>query len=112
MLIEEFKLTEQYIAEAATSGNLLVNRCVCHPHDVLCNGDLITHKYIVQEPSIQTAPILVLAENEHLVVVDKPAGLPCHPQGKFHRASLTEIPLGGPRWSPNRISIRYGTRSM
>lgn len=87
----EFKLQEGYLREAAADGRLLVNRNPCQAEDVLANGDFISHRYTVQEPPLLDQPVQVLAESEHLLVVDKPAGMPCHPQGKYHRASLIEI---------------------
>lgn len=36
-----------------------------------------------QEPTVPTDPILLIAENEQVLVVQKPPGLPCHPQAGF-----------------------------
>jgi len=91
VLQEEFQLTAEYIRDAMSSGRLFVNNCPCQETDILANGDVITHSYTLSEPTISSEPIAVLVENEHLLVVDKPAGMPCHPQGKFHRVSLTEL---------------------
>lgn len=91
VLKEEFALTREYIQEAAASGRLLLNNCACEAEDILDNGDVITHSYTTEEPTISSEPIAILAENEHVLIVEKPAGLPCHPQGRFQRVSLTEI---------------------
>jgi len=91
VLEEEFMLPDDYVRAAAASGNLLVNRCACSAHDILENGDVITHRQVLEEPSIPSERVGILAENEHLLVVEKPSGLPCHPQGRFQRACLTAV---------------------
>lgn len=91
VLAEEFALSAAYVREAAAARRLLVNRHACQAEDILENGDLVSHTYTVEEPPLSSERIAVLAENEHLVVVQKPAGMPCHPQGKYQRASLTEL---------------------
>ncbi|CAK9054134.1 unnamed protein product, partial [Durusdinium trenchii] len=87
----EFGYDHDYVEEATRADHLQLNGRHCEPADVLENGDVLKHSYLVQEPSVVEDPILVLAENEHVLVVKKPAGLPCHPQGKYQRCSLTEI---------------------
>jgi len=91
VLLEEFGLSGAYLKEAAAAGRLLVNRCPCQAEDALQNGDLITHTYTVEEPPLRDEAVSILAESECLLVVHKPAGMPCHPQGKYQRASLTEV---------------------
>eukprot|EP00439_Symbiodinium_sp_Y106_P056560 s3796_g7.t3 len=46
---------------------------------------------MMKEPSIPAEALQVLAENASALVVRKPAGIPCHPQGKYQQCSLTEI---------------------
>jgi len=45
----------------------------------------------------------ILHEDEHLIVVDKPAGLLCHPAGSNHVWAL--ISLAKMRWSDQRIDL-------
>lgn len=88
---EEFGYDETYVAGATQKENLQLNGRRCEPDVTLENGDVLMHRYVVEEPTLPAESILVLAENEHVIVVQKPAGMPCHPQGKYQRSSLTEI---------------------
>ncbi|CAJ1448986.1 unnamed protein product, partial [Effrenium voratum] len=81
----------QEVASAVSSENLLLNGRRCAVDELLENGDVLKHSFVMQEPTVSDEPILKLAENEHVLVVQKPAGLPCHPQGKYQRCSLTEV---------------------
>lgn len=91
VMCDEFKLTPEYIQQAASAERLLINKVACHADDLLSNGDQITHTYTVSEPHIRSEQVMLIAENEHIVVVEKPSGMPCHPQGGFHRSALTEV---------------------
>lgn len=90
-VMQEFGYDETYVAGATQKEDLQLNGRRCEPDVMLENGDVLMHRYIVEEPTVPAESILVLAENEHVLVVQKPAGVPCHPQGKYQRSSLTEI---------------------
>ncbi|CAJ1349043.1 unnamed protein product [Effrenium voratum] len=77
---EEFGYDHQYVASAVSSENLLLNGRRCAVDELLENGDVLKHSFVMQEPTVSDEPILKLAENEHVLVVQKPAGLPCHPR--------------------------------
>eukprot|EP00435_Cladocopium_sp_Y103_P018615 s3937_g4.t1 len=65
---EEFGHDEIYaVAGATQKEDLRLNGRRCEPDVTL-------------EPTVPAESILVLAENEHVLVVQKPAGVPCHPQ--------------------------------
>lgn len=91
VLQEEFGLSAAYVEVACQEGRLQVNQRACQADDTLENGDCIHHQFLAEEPPIPDEAVEVLAEGEHVLVARKPAGLPCHPQGKFRKASLTEV---------------------
>ncbi|CAE7307740.1 PUS9 [Symbiodinium natans] len=90
-MLEEFGLSADYVRTAAAEGRLRVGGHPAEPELILENGDVVTHTYMMKEPSIPSEAVEVLAENASVLVVRKPAGLPCHPQGRYQRCSLTEI---------------------
>lgn len=53
--------------------------------------DVIYNSQHMHEPSVPDAPISVLHRDEHIIVVDKPSGIPTHPSGSYRRNSVTEI---------------------
>lgn len=95
VFVEEFRSTEKYVQEASSSGKILVNQVPCYANQILHNGDKITHIYLLEEPPLAKEFIGVLAENEDVIVVYKPPGMPCHPSGRYQKGSLTEILRSG-----------------
>lgn len=60
---------------------------------VLKNGSFLESKVHKHEPSVPGSGerIKIVFENETLLVVDKPAGIPVHPTGKYFHNSVSEI---------------------
>lgn len=70
---------------------------------ILCNGKIIGESVPVQQGDVLTVltpqsfePVVsssfsILFEDEHLLVVDKPAPLPLHPAGRFYFNTLTSF---------------------
>ncbi len=70
------------------SGAVCVNGRPAVDLRILGEGDLVDFTVPdVEEPTVATAYHLLYAD-EALLVVDKPADLPCHPAGKFFRHTL------------------------
>ncbi|PFH32557.1 RNA pseudouridine synthase superfamily protein [Besnoitia besnoiti] len=82
-----------YYQHAIDSGKfILVNQRACTRDTVLRNGDHLTHRTLEIEFAIPAAtPVRILYEDEELLAVFKPAGIPVHPQGRYTQASLTGI---------------------
>lgn len=69
-------------------GHLLVNRRTATEASELAPGDLL--EFCVphaQEPPVDTR-YTTLFQDDALLVVDKPADLPCHPGGRYYRNTL------------------------
>jgi 23S rRNA pseudouridine1911/1915/1917 synthase len=64
------------------SGNILLNGTACRAKQIICAGDEITISEMEPEP-VDLRPediaLPILFEDEHLVVVNKPAGMTVHP---------------------------------
>lgn len=69
----------------------LTSQAICKAHDIVREGQcLVHHMPNTVEPEVNPQ-IELLHEDPSLVVVHKPAPLPCHPSGRFNRNSLLSI---------------------
>ncbi|KAL1881419.1 hypothetical protein VTK73DRAFT_3937 [Phialemonium thermophilum] len=73
------------------SGLVSVNGKTVGPDYVLKNGDLISHTTHRHEPPVTAEPIRVLHEDNDMIVINKPAGVPVHPAGRYNYNSVVEI---------------------
>lgn len=55
------------------------------------NGDVISHTTHRHEPPVTAASVGIVHEDEDIIVINKPAGVPVHPAGRYHFNSLVEI---------------------
>ena len=60
-------------------------------HTILRNGDIISHTLHRHEPPVAARPIGIVHEDDGLIVIDKPAGIPVHPAGRYNYNSVVEI---------------------
>lgn len=76
--------------EEVAAGRLVRNGVPVSPQAVLVPGDLLVYRppaSALQEPLV-ARDYRILHEDDHLLVVDKPAPLPCHPGGRFFAHTL------------------------
>lgn len=66
------------------------------------NGDIISHTAHRHEPPVTAVPISVLHEDDDMIVINKPAGVPVHPAGRYNYNSVVEIMRAerGHSWNP------------
>lgn len=90
----------EYYRNAMEGGEVAVNLNTVGPDYVLQNGDCITHTLHRHEPPITPDPIAVLHEDNDMIVLNKPSGVPVHPSGRYNFNSITEIMKSerGPLW--------------
>ncbi|KAI5180238.1 tRNA pseudouridine32 synthase [Nematocida sp. AWRm80] len=92
VLSEEFKRRSKwYFILAVIAGSITVNGQKVHPEYRLRSQDLIEHIMHRHEPPVPTDQIDILHRESTLIVVDKPAGMPCHPNSGYNKNTLTEI---------------------
>ncbi|KAI5160098.1 hypothetical protein NEAUS03_0870 [Nematocida ausubeli] len=92
VLSNEFKRRSSlYFQKAIEAGSIHVNAQTVETSYILKHGDLITHTTHRHEPPIPTDKIDIIYENNDILVVDKPSGIPCHPNSSYNKNSLTEI---------------------
>lgn len=82
-------LTRADWEQACAEERLVCRGEVVRPGRILRAGERLLHKLpAALEPEV-SANIVILHEDDALVVVHKPAPLPMHPCGRFHRNSLS-----------------------
>lgn len=69
---------------------------------IVKNGDVISHTLHRHEPPVTAAPIGIVHEDNDMIVINKPAGVPVHPAGRYNFNSLIEIMRAerGHAWNP------------
>lgn len=82
---------QEYYRAAIKAGKITVNGIAVPGETMLKNGDLITHTLHRHEPPVSGNPVGIVAEINDLLAIDKPAGVPVHPTGRYHYNSVTEI---------------------
>jgi tRNA pseudouridine synthase 9 len=92
----------EYYRAAMVSGQVAVNGKTVGPHHVLKNGDLISHTTHRHEPPVTAGPIGVIHEDDDMIVINKPSGVPVHPAGSYNYNSVVEIMKAerGPAFAP------------
>ena len=66
------------------------------------NGDIISHTLHRHEPPVTAQPIGIVHEDEDVIIINKPAGVPVHPAGRYNYNSIVEIMRAerGHQWNP------------
>jgi 23S rRNA-/tRNA-specific pseudouridylate synthase len=92
MLLSRFPYhTEEEWAQRLHSGAVLINDQPSSPTHVLAAGDVMEYDAAdIPEPAVSLA-VDILYEDSDIMVVDKPAGLPCHPAGRFFENTLSAL---------------------
>jgi RluA family pseudouridine synthase len=78
-----------YFVYAIKCGAITVNGRTVSFDYVVKNGDVISHKIHIHEPS--PIHIRIIAEEEDFLVVNKPAGIGCHPTSHYNYFTVTKI---------------------
>lgn len=81
----------EYYRAAMESGQVAVNGKTVGPDYILKNGDLISHTTHRHEPPVTAEPIGIIHEDDDMVVINKPSGVPVHPAGRYNFNSVVEI---------------------
>ena len=86
--------SRQYYETAINSGKILLSNKQVTPHRILENGqDVLSHTIHLHEPDVmmEHPEIIIIAETDELVVVDKPSTMVVHPTGSSRYNSLLSI---------------------
>lgn len=84
--------SREYYEQAIQEGRIVLNGKECKDvRAVVKNGDVISHTIHRHEPPVSAQPIGVVHETDEMIVIDKPAGVPVHPSGRYNYNSVVEI---------------------
>ncbi|KAE8146386.1 pseudouridine synthase [Aspergillus avenaceus] len=81
----------EYYKETLEAGRVHINGKPAGPHTVVKNGEIISHTLHRHEPPVTAQEIGTVHEDDGLLVIDKPAGVPVHPAGRYFNNSVIEI---------------------
>ncbi|KAI0108243.1 pseudouridine synthase [Daldinia grandis] len=89
-----------YYKNAMETGQICVNGKPTSPDHILKNGELVSHTIHRHEPPVTQDDIGILHEDEDMIVINKPSGIPVHPAGRYNFNSVIEIMKAerGPDW--------------
>ncbi|TGO42384.1 hypothetical protein BHYA_0009g00630 [Botrytis hyacinthi] len=93
----------EYYKDAMERGAIAVNgKPVESTSQIIKNGDVISHTLHRHEPPVTALPISVVHEDEDIIVINKPSGVPVHPAGRYNYNSVVEIMRAerGHGWNP------------
>ncbi|KAK8154355.1 pseudouridine synthase [Phyllosticta citrichinensis] len=81
----------EYYKESIEKGRIVVNGKQVPTNYLVRNGDLMSHTTHRHEPPVTADPIDVVHETDDMIIINKPAGVPVHPAGRYMYNSLVEI---------------------
>ncbi|ERS97371.1 tRNA pseudouridine synthase 9 [Sporothrix schenckii 1099-18] len=80
-----------YYRRAMESGTVKVSDKIVGPDHVLKNGERVSHTLHRHEPPVTADPVQIIHEDDDMLVINKPAGVPVHPAGRYQYNSVVEI---------------------
>ncbi|EEB06133.1 pseudouridine synthase [Schizosaccharomyces japonicus yFS275] len=80
-----------YYERAIRNGQVKVNNEPGNVDTVIQNGYVISHAAHRHEPPVTDEPVRIVHEDEEYVVIDKPAGIPVHPTGRYNHNTVLHI---------------------
>ena len=84
--------SREYYKNAIETGQIALNgKPVFDVRTIVKNGDVISHTLHRHEPPVTAQPIRTINETDNMIVIDKPAGVPVHPAGRYNYNSVIEI---------------------
>ena len=89
--------------DAIERGNVVINgKPVPSVREIVKNGDIISHTLHRHEPPVTAQPIGIVHEDNDMIIINKPAGVPVHPAGRYMYNSIIEIMRAerGHAWNP------------
>ncbi|KAI9831311.1 MAG: hypothetical protein M1819_005085 [Sarea resinae] len=92
----------EYYKDAIERGNVVINGKPVTTTTLVRNGDIISHTLHRHEPPVTASPIGIVHEDNDMIVINKPAGVPVHPAGRYNYNSVVEIMRAerGYGWNP------------
>ncbi|GMM37579.1 bifunctional DRAP deaminase/tRNA pseudouridine synthase [Saccharomycopsis crataegensis] len=81
----------EYYRQAIEAGQVKINDVVASVDTIIHDGDYIHHRSHKHEPPVLAASPEIIFENDNILVISKPNGLPAHPTGRYKFNSAASI---------------------
>lgn len=81
----------EYYVDVISQGGVIVAGQPSTLDTIVRNGDMIIHKVHRHEPPVSSKPIKVVFQDDDLMSIDKPSGMPVHPTGRYRYNTVTKI---------------------
>ncbi|KAH8696690.1 putative DRAP deaminase [Talaromyces proteolyticus] len=81
----------EYYKEAIENGSVTVGGKPASIDTIVLNGAIVSHTTHRHEPPVSSLPIGIIHEDDEMIVIDKPAGVPVHGAGRYFFNSVVEI---------------------
>ncbi|KAM9902963.1 hypothetical protein OXX79_003656 [Metschnikowia pulcherrima] len=92
IFVDEFRDKDpEFYRKAIAEGRVLLNKSPSNIDSIVRNGDLISHRLHRHEPAVTSRPIKIVFEDENMIAIDKPSGMPVHPAGRYRYNTITKI---------------------
>ncbi|EGV63304.1 pseudouridine synthase [Yamadazyma tenuis ATCC 10573] len=92
IFVDEFRDKDaDFYKKAIASGQVTLNKKPADLDTIVRNGDLISHRAHRHEPCVSSKEIKIIFENENIIAIDKPSGIPVHPTGRYRFNTITKI---------------------
>ena len=82
---------KEYYAQAIENGWIRVNNQLVSPDYIVKDGEQISHQIHRHEPQVPGERVRIVHASEDVLIVDKPAGIPVHPVGRYNENTLVNI---------------------
>lgn len=92
IFVEEFRDRDaEYYKKTIAAGQVTLNKKIATLDSIVRNGDLISHRCFRREPPVTSKEIKIVHEDDEIVVIDKPSGIPVHPTGRYRFNTITKV---------------------
>lgn len=92
IFVDEFRDRDaEFYKKAIGDGQVTLNKKTAGLESIVRNGDLISHRCHRHEPSVSSREIKIVYEDENIIAIDKPSGIPVHPTGRYRFNTITKI---------------------
>ena len=82
--------SRQQWQEIIKNHQIKINNKTCRASTKLKTGDKVSFYPDIEEPEVDT-DFKIIAEDEHLLAINKPGRLPCHPAGPYFKNTLWHL---------------------
>ncbi|KAK9467339.1 pseudouridine synthase [Lipomyces arxii] len=92
VFVNEFRDRDAgYYKQALDSGRVTLNGKIATADSIIRNGDRISHRIHRHEPPVTAKPVNIVFQDDDIIAINKPSGVPVHPTGRYRFNTVTEI---------------------